>query len=118
MMMKIYSKTTTHGGGGMSTIKRPKKPTFQQITNAELVIGLYDDGRIRILKDRFTGNPTSLSGRASIEEAVNKSSLIISHGVFGENNLKMFIEGLAIEIEKSIHETIEKFHKKKNIPRK
>ncbi len=107
-MPKINAKVVVHGGGS----SKRKPTTFEQMTKADLVIGLYEDGRIRILKDRYTGTPTRLSGNAPTRDVINRASFIVAHSVFGDNNLKMFKAGLMEEIEKSIHETIEKYHKK------
>jgi hypothetical protein len=80
-----------------------------QVINAHFVIALHDDGKIRILKDRFQG----ITGEVQMDDAIEGVSLLISHGVFGENKLKLFQEGLCKEIQIAIKDTIEKFHSKR-----
>ena len=86
-----------------------KHPTgVTEVIDAHLVIGLYGDGKIRILKDRFGG----ITGEVQLDDVIEGVSLLVSHGVFGDNNLKLFQEGLCKEIQIAIKDTIEKFHTK------
>jgi len=121
---KIYAKTVLDGGGGeygMGAIgpgsigrTRPQHTPgyMQEIIKAEIVIGSYQDGRVRILKDRLGGSATPFSGKATLDNIVEKSSQIICRCVFGDNDLSMFKEGLSQEIQESIKQTIKKFHER------
>jgi hypothetical protein len=80
----------------------------EEIRQANLVIGLYQDNAIRILKNRFVDQ----TGYVSRDEAINTMARILSKNIFGNNDLRMFQLGLEQEIIKSIKETIDKFHTK------
>ncbi len=114
MIQKINAKVGINGhGGGVNTKPTTKKPgILQEIINANLVIGSYSDGFVRILKDRYDGQTSSLSKGASLENVISKTSLIISQCVFGKNDLTMFQEGLRGEIEEAVKKTIKKYHTK------
>lgn len=97
----------------MSHKPTKRKPgMMEQITRANLVIGLYEDGIVRTLKDRFNGQ-TSLTEGTSLENVILQTSRMISQCVFGNNNLTIFQEGLRGEIEKAVKETIKKYHTKR-----
>ena len=105
------------GGGGVSS-----KPTtnikpgiMEHITRANLVIGSYEDGKVRILKDRYDGRTSSLHETASLEDVISKTALMVSVRVFEENEITIFQEGLRGEIEKAVKETIAKYHEKEVI---
>jgi hypothetical protein len=110
--LKIHSKISSDFSGGVSPKPSTLKPGLREnIIHANLVIGLYNDGMVRILKDRFEGQ-ASLGRRANGKLVIRKASQMISASVFGENDLTIFSEGLAREIEEAINETIRSFHKK------
>lgn len=111
MIPKINSKMSFDGGiGGVNNKPSSRNPgILDQVSRAYLVIGLYEDGIIRSLKDR-TASTTSLYRNMDLEDVISKTSFMISKRVFEKNDLKIFQEGLKGEIEIAIKETIEKFH--------
>lgn len=114
MINKINAKTSLDGGGGVSSKPTLNKPGILDIIHqANIVIGSYNNGVVRILKDRYKGGTSPLSGKASVDEVIDRASFIISHAVFGKNDLTIFKEGLSGEIKKAIELTIEKYHKKR-----
>ena len=115
MGIPLYSKTTFEGGrGGVSS--KPIGPkgssALKEIMESHLVICLYHNGIVRILKDRFDDEHTSMHGNAPLNTVITKTSCLIAKSIFGANELHMFSEGLAQEIEKSIYEAIDKYHRK------
>jgi hypothetical protein len=80
----------------------------EEVTHANLVIGVYQDNAIRILKNSLSGQ----TGYVDRNQAIDIMARIISKNVFGENNLRMFQSGLEQEISKSIKNTINRFHTK------
>ncbi len=114
MINKINLKTVLMDGGGVATKPANRKPgMIEQISRANLVIGSYEDGIVRILKDRYEGRTTSLYEGVSLETVISKTSLIVSQCIFGKNEITIFQEGLKGEIEKAVKETIEKYHTKR-----
>jgi hypothetical protein len=112
MIKKIFKKMEfeEHPDGSGSYMQNPMQ--FSQLIEAELVLGLYADGKIRVLKDRHNGKTHDLYSSASIDDTIELSSLMIANCVFGENQIKMFSQGLANEITKAVKETIENYHNK------
>lgn len=101
--IKFKSKARMDGRGGVSTKPTTRKPgIIETIAEANLVIGSYNDGVVRILKDR-KGSRTSLHAAASVDDVIEKASDIISQSVFGENILEMFSQGLSEQIQVAVN---------------
>lgn len=109
--IKHKSKTRFNGGGVSSNSSLKKAGMMEIITKANVVIGSYNDGAVRVLKDRHRAT-TSLHGKATVNQVIELASELISHSVFGENDLHMFKEGLNEQIQIAVKEAIEKYHTK------
>ena len=127
--IQIYMKPSSGGGGpGVHSHQLPShthsnshtydthsnshaygRPTlFDKVTFSDITMCFNHNGTLDILKNRLG----FVSDDASLENAINTLSYILSRLVFKRNHIKIFEQGLKEEIEISIRDTIKKYHKK------
>jgi hypothetical protein len=110
-------KMSLDGGGRGQLRSTSYKPTKQrpgiidEVAAADLVLAFKYHGELKIIKDRFDTIKTD--EKEKLPYAINKFSFILSKMIFGENDLKMFQEGLNSQIQEAIEDTIKKFHTKR-----
>ena len=101
--MILHMKSDLHGGGGMYSSYRSKKPSsIQKLHSAAYCFYVYPDGSIEIAKNRWE----DVRGLVDIDQVIPIFSKVLADLKLKDTELVMFKEGLSKLLQDAINNTL------------